>query len=225
MHTFKAISFVLLVEYFLNDNWHKLHCLAEEEVPDYLKLVARKKDSLSTSLRPTGAYKVSEQIQNIMKPLWNAHWKWLAEQEKQNASNHSSRSITDKKYLTSNIPTGMEDCKNRNIMESFHREACGIPKDTSVDITKSPDVLHVIPKSITVKRCGGECQNSKMSCVPIEAEKISVPVIELRFNTERGIFDQHCGMAYVEKHIRCRCECTLKPSNCSNKQMRPRQRT
>lgn len=75
--------------------------------------------------------------------------------------------------------------------------------------------LHVYPRHVTVRRCGGSCHGRYHSCLPITTQSRTIDV-RLILNTGiPGPAPSECAKAEVEDHTSCGCSCKTTADDCA----------
>ncbi|XP_027851555.1 vascular endothelial growth factor A-like [Aphis gossypii] len=77
--------------------------------------------------------------------------------------------------------------------------------------------LYYSPPCTRVKRCGGCCGSSLVSCQPTEVEMLNFEVTVLQYN-ETFTFKEK-RIITVEQHVKCKCDCIVKEKDCKPSQM------
>uniref|UniRef100_A0AAG5DQW4 Platelet-derived growth factor (PDGF) family profile domain-containing protein n=1 Tax=Anopheles atroparvus TaxID=41427 RepID=A0AAG5DQW4_ANOAO len=75
------------------------------------------------------------------------------------------------------------------------------------------------PTCTRVKRCSGCCNTNQLVCEPVANRTIlyKVTILEYR-NGKRDRFS-HLELVPVEEHVRCKCQCRVKDSDCNELQV------
>uniref|UniRef100_A0A2S2NK92 Platelet-derived growth factor subunit B n=1 Tax=Schizaphis graminum TaxID=13262 RepID=A0A2S2NK92_SCHGA len=77
--------------------------------------------------------------------------------------------------------------------------------------------LYYSPPCTRVKRCGGCCGSSLVSCQPTEVEMLNFEVTILQYN-ETFTFKEK-KIITIEQHVKCKCDCIIKEKDCKPSQM------
>ena len=99
------------------------------------------------------------------------------------------------------------------------------PKPELIDLTKhvsnmsipADEVTEVVPSIISVKRCGGNCVQSSLHCVPVRKRTRRVPVMMVMDQYQHGLHPTLCGHVEVEEHEECTCACPVRPEQCARR--------
>ncbi|XP_014483487.1 PREDICTED: vascular endothelial growth factor A-like [Dinoponera quadriceps] len=97
-------------------------------------------------------------------------------------------------------------------VELVSRTSC-IPEMQHVDLNvdKDPSIV-VFPPCARIKRCGGCCSSSLLSCQPTATK---IRNFEVSVSTLKGGIRRNVSL---EEHVTCRCDCKLKEKDCNEKQ-------
>lgn len=77
--------------------------------------------------------------------------------------------------------------------------------------------LYFSPPCTRVKRCGGCCGSSLVSCQPTEVEMLNFEVTVLEYNKTFTFKEKK--IITVEQHVKCKCDCIIKEKDCKSSQM------
>ena len=81
-----------------------------------------------------------------------------------------------------------------------------------------PSIIY-FPRCIRVNRCTGCCGNELLSCQPKEIETRNFEIMLAKL-TAQGKFEyQGKQVVPIDEHIKCECDCVIKPSDCTPKQV------
>ncbi|TRY69023.1 hypothetical protein TCAL_03811 [Tigriopus californicus] len=75
--------------------------------------------------------------------------------------------------------------------------------------------LHVYPRHVTVRRCGGSCQGSHHSCLPLTTESRNVDVHLFPSSGISGATPSECAKAEIIDHASCGCSCKTSAEDCT----------
>nr|XP_012217292.1 PREDICTED: vascular endothelial growth factor B-like [Linepithema humile] len=104
------------------------------------------------------------------------------------------------------------DCAGRRseLAENMLEVMCK-PRPTLVPLT--PQLGYVFhPNYVSVNRCSGYCPN--MSCMPTRYGTKNVTVKQMA----KYVSELQCYHVVVEQHIKCKCKCMVKESDCNRRQ-------
>nr|XP_018896130.1 PREDICTED: uncharacterized protein LOC109029884 isoform X1 [Bemisia tabaci] len=102
-------------------------------------------------------------------------------------------------------------------------EAASVPKPAlcqpeiqTVKLKSSDDPsLFYFPSCTRLERCGGCCSHELLSCQPISTEPMSFQVVVTQFVGNNQMVYKGKEVIIVEKHTKCKCDCTVKASDCN----------
>lgn len=74
------------------------------------------------------------------------------------------------------------------------------------------------PTCARIKRCGGCCSHSLLSCQPTATEVRNFQVIVTAIDHGTGLIYKGKRIVPLEEHTKCKCDCRIKPEHCTEKQ-------
>ncbi|XP_034171235.2 PDGF- and VEGF-related factor 1 [Osmia lignaria lignaria] len=74
------------------------------------------------------------------------------------------------------------------------------------------------PSCTRVKRCGGCCSHSLLSCQPTAVETRNFEVLVTSIEQSYGLTYKGKRIVPLEEHTKCQCDCRIKEEHCNEKQ-------
>ena len=87
----------------------------------------------------------------------------------------------------------------------------------SLKVETDPSTIYY-PSCTRVKRCGGCCSHSLLSCQPTASEFRNFEVLVVSVDQSDGFNYRSKQIVPLEEHTKCMCDCRIKPEHCNNKQ-------
>ncbi|XP_063237057.1 balbiani ring protein 3-like [Bacillus rossius redtenbacheri] len=110
--------------------------------------------------------------------------------------------------------------------EEIERKAATVPKNAvcvpelrvvQLVERRDPSLLY-FPSCTRVERCGGCCSSELLSCQPTDSELVNYMVYVSSLGSSGKFKVKEKIIVSVEKHLACRCGCTVKEEDCSKLQ-------
>ncbi|XP_076676975.1 uncharacterized protein LOC143373513 isoform X2 [Andrena cerasifolii] len=87
----------------------------------------------------------------------------------------------------------------------------------SLKLETDPSSIYY-PSCTRVKRCGGCCSHSLLSCQPTASEFRNFEVLVVSVDQSDGFHYRSKQIVPLEEHTKCMCDCRIKPEHCNSKQ-------
>uniref|UniRef100_A0A182NVH4 Platelet-derived growth factor (PDGF) family profile domain-containing protein n=1 Tax=Anopheles dirus TaxID=7168 RepID=A0A182NVH4_9DIPT len=79
--------------------------------------------------------------------------------------------------------------------------------------------FYYYPTCTRVKRCSGCCNTNQLVCEPVANRTILYKVAILEYRSGKKDRFSHRELVPVEEHMRCKCQCRVKESDCTERQL------
>ncbi|XP_076236607.1 PDGF- and VEGF-related factor 1 isoform X2 [Calliopsis andreniformis] len=87
----------------------------------------------------------------------------------------------------------------------------------SLNLESDPSTMY-FPSCTRIKRCGGCCSHSLLSCQPIASEFRNFEVAVMSVTNTDGFSYRGKRIVPLEEHTKCVCDCRIKAEHCTEKQ-------
>ncbi|XP_016920282.2 vascular endothelial growth factor A, long form [Apis cerana] len=105
----------------------------------------------------------------------------------------------------------------RSNAERPNRASCMPELQTVPLLENEPSVIYY-PTCTRVKRCGGCCSHSLLSCQPTATEIRNFEIFVTVLESGDGLKYQGKRIVPIEEHTQCTCDCKIKETDCNKKQ-------
>ncbi|KAK7576388.1 hypothetical protein V9T40_012674 [Parthenolecanium corni] len=93
------------------------------------------------------------------------------------------------------------------------------PEQRTVNLRDTDDpTLFYYPSCTRVDRCGGCCSHELLTCQPKTKQYINYTVHVSKYIGKSKLEYRGTKVVTVEKHLKCNCECKVKPTDCTSQQ-------
>ncbi|XP_053999676.1 platelet-derived growth factor subunit A isoform X1 [Hylaeus anthracinus] len=116
------------------------------------------------------------------------------------------------------LPSRMGDTGERsNAMQPVPAKCMPELQPVSLKPDDDPSAIY-FPSCTRIKRCGGCCSHSLLSCQPIATEFRNFEVFVVAVDQTNGLSYKDKRIVPLEEHTKCVCDCRIKAEHCNEKQ-------